>query len=174
MLHAMILDGFFANRLERPIANVERQLGGGDVAIGEGTKNVWCKVKPRGGSRHRPPLARVHRLVTFPISFAELGASSFDVGRKWSLAHTVENIIEVSLIKKLDASLTKLQEVRNDCPELSFSEDDPRPDAQLLRGASQDPPDIALVALEQQQLDQTAGLGPPVQLGRKDTGVVEN
>ena len=90
------------------------------------------------------------------------------------MAHPVENIVEVSLINKLNASFAKLQDVRNDRPELSFTEDDPRSDAQLLCGARQDLPDIAVVGLEKQELDQTTGLGPPEQLGGKDTGIVDN
>ena len=170
----MVLDGLFANRLKRPIPHVESQLRGGDVALSKGTQKLRCEVKPCGGSRHRPSFARIDRLVAFPISLVELGALAFDVGREWSSAHPLENIVEVSFVNELNVSFAKLQDFRHDCPELSFTEHDPRSDTQLLCGARQDLPDIVLVRLEQQELDQTTGLGPPVQLGRKDTGVVDN
>ncbi len=73
-------------------------------------------------------------------------------------------------MNELNVSFAKLQDVRHDCPELSFTEHDPRSDTQLLCGARQDLPDIVLAGLEQQDLDQTTGLGPPVQLGRKGHG----
>jgi hypothetical protein len=170
----MVLDGFFANRLKRPIPYVESHLGGGDVAIREGTKKLRREVKPRGGSRHRPSLARINRLVTFPISLVGLGALAFDVRRKRGLAYPIENLVEVSLINELNASFAKLQDVLNDRPKLSLTEDDPRSDTQFLCGARQDLPDIALVGLEQQELDQTTGLDSPEHLGGKDTGVVDN
>ena len=170
----MVLDGFFANRLKRAVPHVESQLGGGDLTLNEGTKKLMCEVKPRGGSRHRASRARIDGLVAVSISPVELGALAFDVRRKRSFAHPVENLVEVSFVNELNASFAKLQDFRHDSPELSFTEHDPRSDTQLLCGARQDMPEIVLVGLEQQELDQTPGLGPPVQLGGKDTGVVDN
>lgn len=90
------------------------------------------------------------------------------------MAHPLENLVKISLIDELNASFAKLQDVGNDRPELSFTENDGRSGAQLFCGARQDLPDIAFVGLEQQELDQTTRLGPTLELGGKDTGIVGN
>jgi hypothetical protein len=64
----MILDAFHVYRLESSEAHVKSDLRRFDATVSQASKNLWCKVQPRGRRCYRTALARVYGLIAVPIA----------------------------------------------------------------------------------------------------------
>jgi hypothetical protein len=170
----MVFDGFRPYGLKGAVADVKSELHHAYAAVFEGAKKLACEVESRGGSRHRATFASINGLVALAIVPLEIVPSAFDVRRERSAAHALENLVEISLVPELHRSLAELGDSGDARSQLAIAEDELGPHSQLLRGARQDPPAIFPLGLDQQELRRAAGLGSPVELGRKDSSVVDD
>ena len=96
----MRLDPIDANRLERAIADVERDLDDLDAACGERREQRRTHVQPRRGRRHGAALAGEHGLIPAPIVEA---IRPFDVRRQRHVADRIHRRLDRRSILRPEA-----------------------------------------------------------------------
>ncbi len=141
----MILDAINSNRLERAVANVERQRGPADAGGRESSDEGIVEVEAGGRCGNCARLARVDGLVTLAI----LGAvRPMDVRRKRNVPERVDRIVNIGRPDRLEGDSTSAEEPlfenAGDEPNARRTnrvvEDQPRPWLELLTRMNERPP----------------------------------
>jgi hypothetical protein len=89
LLHRVILDAVHSHRLERAVADVQRDLRDLDAARHQRRQQRGREMQPCCRRRHRPALARVHRLIPIAI---RVPVVTLDVRRQRHVANRVDRI----------------------------------------------------------------------------------
>src|SRR5687768_4870982 len=86
-LDSVVFHAIDANRLERPIANMQRHTRAFDTARRERVENLRCKVQARSGRRNRASLPRIDGLISLAI---ECAIRTLDVRRQRNMSNRID------------------------------------------------------------------------------------
>src|SRR6185503_19942981 len=90
-LEPMLFDALNTHRLERAVADVERDLDDDDPARGERSRQRGADVKPRRGRSNGPALPREDGLI--PIAIAG-PIGPLDVRRQRNMPYRVDRVVD--------------------------------------------------------------------------------
>jgi thioredoxin reductase len=139
----VVFDTFYANRLERPIAHVQRYFGSLDALCCQRIEQPGREMQPRRRRRNRAAVACVNGLITVAVGRL---IAALDVWRQRDVPNPIDCIVDVDpLIGPETDSAAAMKMTCDDFPmkpRVVAFEDDARADVELLPRVHQRFPDL--------------------------------
>jgi thioredoxin reductase len=172
----VILDLLGADRLERAITHVKRDLDPLDAAGLERVEYGFSEMKAGSGRRDRATRTRVHGLIPVPIGVT---IAPLDVRRKRDMPHPIDRARYRASIVSRQAERTPAEEMcgENLAVQSGFSplEEDAGAGLELLAGMDERVPRVVLAGAEEERFHGAAARNAMAeQARRKDSGVVDD